>query len=91
MEKGIEEFPGGRHSGCRVDNLVVVGLKNVQNILGIAGDIPGPSTEAAVSAHSFDPFRQEFALGFVLLGVLAFGAAGRGESCGWVDGGRGVA
>ena len=54
------------------DRSLVVRLKDVQKVFGVTGDIPGPCAEAAVVVDGLRPFREEFALGFVLLGVLPF-------------------
>ena len=35
--------------------LLVVGLKDVEEVFGIAGDVAGPFAEDAVSVYGFDP------------------------------------
>ena len=51
---------------------MVVGLEDVEEVFGIAGDIARPIAEAAMSVNRFGPLRQELAFGLILLTVQAF-------------------
>src|SRR6266849_2076198 len=51
--------------------LLIVGLKDVEDVFGIAGNIPGPIAKAAVLVDGFDPLREKFPLSLILLRVLS--------------------
>jgi len=49
-----------------------MGLQDIQKVAGIAGDVGGPLAEAAVGIHGANPLSEKFALGSILLRILAF-------------------
>src|ERR1700691_6562224 len=58
---------------CLGPNLrVVMRRQNCLDILGIARNVRCPRAEAGMPVHCPDPFREEFALGLLLLVILAF-------------------
>jgi hypothetical protein len=62
-----------------------VGLEDVKEVAGIAGNIRRPNVETAVEIHCPHPLGQEFALGSVLLRVLAFDFEGERFAAGQAD------
>lgn len=49
---------------------MVMGLEDVEEVAGIAGDVRGPFAEAAMLVDGANPLDQKIALGSVLLSVL---------------------
>ena len=62
----------GQEKRGRRATLLVVGLEDIEEVFGIAGDVAGPVAKAAMSVHGLDPLGQEFAFGLILLAVQTF-------------------